>query len=279
MKKFGNAGTFDVKVVSTEDVLQQVKKYIKEDFEQAEGIDFAANEEKEQANLKKDYVYPYKSATNRKGKMTVSELKKMKYQTEEPEEITYEPEFKELSEEAAIIPKFIAGEKKLEGAERGTAYHRVMECFNYGYSDSTEKIVECLKSLTDSHKITKEQLDVINPQKIFAFCNSDIGKRIKAEYGNTLRREQQFVYGIEPEKDDLILVQGVIDLYFEEDNKLVIVDYKTDHVEEGEPGKQILIDRYKVQLDYYAQALEQLTGKIVSQKIIYSFERNEEIWL
>ena len=211
--------------------------------------------------------------------MTVSELKKMQHQTEDTEEIVYESEFIELNEETAIIPKFIAGEQKLEGAERGTAYHRVMECFNYDYSDSTEKIVECLNSLKDSHRITQEQFDVINPLEIFAFCNSDLGKRIRSEFRNTLKREQQFVYGIEPEKDELILVQGVIDLYFEEDGKIIILDYKTDHVPSGELGKQVLIDRYKVQLDYYSDALEQLTGKTVIQKIIYSFERNEEILL
>jgi len=233
----------------------------------------------ENPNLKKEYIYPYKNATNMKGKMTVSELKKMQHQAEETDEIIYESEFKELNEETAIIPKFIAGEQKLQGAERGTAYHRVMECFNYDYSDSAEKVAECLKSLKDSHKIMQEQFDVIDITKIFAFCNSAIGKRIKSEYGNTLRREQQFVYGIEPEKGELILIQGVIDLYFEEDGKIVILDYKTDHVPSGDPGKQMLIDRYKVQLDYYSQAIEQLTGKAVSQKIIYSFERNEEIWL
>ena len=275
MKKFGNSGKFNVKLLSVLDVLQQEKDY----STHLDRSTPAIIEDIEYSNLKKEYIYPYKNATNRKGKVTVSELKKMQHQTEEADEITYESEFKELEEEAAIIPKFIAGEQKLQGAQRGTAYHRVMECFNYDYSDSVEKIVECLKSLKDSHKITQDQFDVINPLKIFSFCNSAIGKRIQSEYRNTLRREQQFVYGIEPEKDELILVQGVIDLYFEEDGKIIILDYKTDHVPSGELGKQILIDRYKVQLDYYSEALEQLTGKTVSQKIIYSFERDEEISL
>ena len=325
MKKSGNSGKFDVKLISVEEILRQEKAYNFDvlDYEQTDSTNLEndnynldnanadddnldddkldndnldndkldnANSDDDSAepasikhlenpNLKKEYIYPYKNATNMKGKMTVSELKKMQHQAEETDEIIYESEFKELNEETAIIPKFIAGEQKLQGAERGTAYHRVMECFNYDYSDSAEKVAECLKSLKDSHKIMQEQFDVIDITKIFAFCNSAIGKRIKSEYGNTLRREQQFVYGIEPEKGELILIQGVIDLYFEEDGKIVILDYKTDHVPSGDPGKQMLIDRYKVQLDYYSQAIEQLTGKTVSQKIIYSFERNEEIWL
>ena len=291
MKKVGNLGKFDVKLISAEEVLRQEKEYNTDEpnYEHSDSTNLdnsiidnkkpASSEDIERPDFKKEYIYPYKNATNMKGKMTVSELKKMQYQTEETEEIAQESDFNELNEETAIIPKFIAGEQKLQGAQRGTAYHRVMECFDYDYSDSAEKVTQCLKLLKDAQKITQEQFDVINPLKIFAFCNSAIGKRIQSEYGNTLRREQQFVYGIEPEKDELILIQGVIDLYFEEDGKIVILDYKTDHVPSGETGKQMLIDRYKVQLDYYSDALEQLTGKMVSQKIIYSFERNEEIWI
>jgi len=320
LKKSGNIGKFDVKLIGVESILQQEKYYNAEiedtdidnngidntntdntntdntntdntntdntntdntntDNTNTEDADLTSTKETNRSDLKKEYIYPYKNATKMKGKMTVSELKKMQNQTEDTQEITYESEFKELNDETVILPKFIAGEQKLQGAERGTAYHRVMECFDYDYSDSAEKVVKCLDSLKDSHRITKEQFEVIDPLKIFAFCNSDIGKRVKSEFGNTLRREQQFVYGIEPEKDELLLIQGVIDLYFEEDGKIIILDYKTDHVPGGELGKQMLIDRYSVQLDYYAKALEQLTGKAVSQKVIYSFERNEEICL
>lgn len=278
MKKTGNIGKFDVKLISAESILQQ-EKNDKTDCMLPDSMSPVSNEATARLDEKKEYNYPYKTATNRKGKMTVSELKKMQNQSEDTEELQYESEFDELHEETAIIPKFIAGEQRLQGAERGTAYHRVMECFDFNYGDSPEKVVEFLNFLKDSRKITEEQLCVINPKKIFNFCKSEIGKKIKSEYRKTLKREQQFVYGIEPEKEELILIQGVIDLYFEEAGKIVILDYKTDHVPDGAAGKQILIDRYKVQLDYYAEALEQLTGKSVNQKIIYSFERDEEIWL
>lgn len=60
-------------------------------------------------------------------------------------------------------------------------------------------------------------------------------------------------------------------MYFEEDGELVIVDYKTDRVNKSAAGEQNLVKRYAVQLDYYAKALAQLTGKRVKEKIIYSF--------
>ena len=85
-----------------------------------------------------------------------------------------------------------------------------------------------------------------------------------------LRREQPFVY-IDEARDNEQLIQGIIDLYFEEDGELVIVDYKTDRVKRGKAGAEELVSRYAVQLDYYAKALSQITGKTVKEKIIYSF--------
>ena len=72
---------------------------------------------------------------------------------------------------------------------------------------------------------------------------------------------------------ELILVQGIIDVYFEEEDGLVVLDYKTDKVKSA----QELKEKYHAQLDYYARALEQVTGKHVKEKIIYSFTLQEEI--
>jgi ATP-dependent helicase/nuclease subunit A len=92
-----------------------------------------------------------------------------------------------------------------------------------------------------------------------------------------LEREAQFVIGIPANRmdekvssEELVLVQGVIDAWFEEDGQLVLVDYKTDHVPK-EGGEAILLKRYRRQLDYYQYALEQITGKKVKDRLIYSF--------
>ena len=83
---------------------------------------------------------------------------------------------------------------------------------------------------------------------------------------------QPFVFEYEGQ-----LIQGIIDLCFEEDGELVIVDYKTDRVMKGKAGEKELVKRYAIQLDYYAKALEQLTGKTVKEKIVYSFTLGKEI--
>ena len=97
---------------------------------------------------------------------------------------------------------------------------------------------------------------------------------------NLLKKEQPFVLGVDakeiyPEElsGETILVQGIIDVYFEENGELVVLDYKTDHVRT--PAE--LKEKYHAQLDYYAQALEQLLDKKVKEKIIYSFTLKQEI--
>ena len=75
--------------------------------------------------------------------------------------------------------------------------------------------------------------------------------------------------------EEIMLVQGIIDAFFEEDGELILVDYKTDRV----AGAQELRDRYQIQLDLYARALQQITGKRVREKLIYSVSLQETISL
>ena len=108
----------------------------------------------------------------------------------------------------------------------------------------------------------------------------------KAAKNGMLKREQPFVLGVNAEniyseeampetQNEMILVQGIIDVYFEENDELVLLDYKTDRVQNAKELKE----RYHAQLDYYAKALEQLVGKKVKEKVIYSFWLREEIAL
>ena len=105
----------------------------------------------------------------------------------------------------------------------------------------------------------------------------------KAAREGRLHKEQQFVAGMPAreiglgESDELILIQGIMDAYFEDEGGLVLVDYKTDYVEKG--SEAVLKERYGLQLGYYKRALEQMTGKKVSDTIIYSLTLQEEIHL
>ena len=125
-------------------------------------------------------------------------------------------------------------------------------------------------------------IDMVYPGVLTKFFHSDIAERMKlADQNGKLRKESQFVVGIpakemdKTDSDELILLQGIIDAWFEEDDGLVLVDYKTDHVKEG--GEKILLDRYQIQLHYYARALAQITGKKVKEAVIYSLALQKEI--
>ena len=122
------------------------------------------------------------------------------------------------------------------------------------------------------------------PEELECFWNSPLAMRMKkAASAGALYREQPFVIGVLPEELEItesskekrmtgarVLVQGIIDAYFEEAGELVLVDYKTDRVS-GRNGAEQLAKRYRIQLRYYRKALEQLTGMHVKQSILYSF--------
>ena len=73
----------------------------------------------------------------------------------------------------------------------------------------------------------------------------------------------------EAEENSQILVQGIIDLYYiDKDDNLILVDYKTDYVPNG--NIKVLEEKYKVQLDLYKKAIEEASGKKVSKAMIWS---------
>ena len=200
-------------------------------------------------------------------KLTVSQLKAMQAD-DDSEENAYMDESvkaalkKEADDEQtdseamvelsnSIIPKFISGkEEKLAANERGSAYHRVMECLDYSVSVNLDGVKADINRMLETGKMNELQVKSVNPWDIYTFVQSDTGRRVaNAMNCGSVRREQTFVFEYEGQ-----LIQGIIDLCFEEDGELVIVDYKTDRVMKGKAGEKELVKRYAIQLDYYAKA-------------------------
>ena len=137
-------------------------------------------------------------------------------------------------------------------------------------------------ALAASGKMSKEYAGALWKEKLIQFCKSSVAKRMaKADAENRLYREQPFVLGIPASRlnpkfpaEETVLIQGIIDVFFEENGEFILLDYKTDKVDTG----QQLIDRYKTQMDYYLEAITAMKGT-VGQKIIYSFALGEEIML
>lgn len=229
------------------------------------------------------YTYPYGESRNRKLKFTVSELKKRIYMEESlKEEVLEDGEFVyEEPEVVPLLPKFLQEKEELKGAARGTAYHRVLELLDFA-ADERELEREIL-SFCEEGRLTKEMAACIKIKDLERFFESSCARRMQeSARAGGLIKEQPFVLGI-PAKDvypddtseEIVLVQGIIDVCFEEEDGLVVLDYKTDQVF----SEDVLVEKYHGQLDYYARALEQLTRKKVKEKIIYSFAMGKEIIL
>ena len=132
-------------------------------------------------------------------------------------------------------------------------------------------------------KLSGEWRKSVSAPKLVRFLETPLAQRmIRAASEGKLHREQPFVLGLPADRlnpgfpeTEMVLIQGIIDVFFEEGDHIAVADYKTDRVKTA----QELIDRYKVQLEYYAEALFRLTGKRVEEKIIYSFCLSEEIIL
>ncbi len=183
---------------------------------------------------------------------------------------------------------------EFRATDYGTAVHRLLALFPYEGTNtysfapcknicdlSARELAAWMESLSADGQIPLSYLEGIHPGVLRPFLQSDICKRMNAaSSANMLYREQPFVLGVPANRmnpdfpeEEIVLIQGIIDAFFEEDGELVVVDYKTDRV----THPQTLIDRYEVQLNNYASALAQITGKRVKEKIIFSFALKREI--
>lgn len=214
--------------------------------------------------------YPYEADIKLHTKMSVSELKKLGQMTDETESVC--TELREPS----------VRKKNIGGSERGTAYHRVLELLPFSELETLDDVRTAMELLKQQRKISETMLSFVDAREIWKFLDSKLGKRLRnAQKEGRLFKERQFVIGIPAremgaaDSDELVVVQGIIDAYMEEDGELVLVDYKTDQIRKPE----ILVEHYQQQLDYYGRALSQMTGKPVREKIIYSLTMQQEIRL
>lgn len=293
-----------LEVKSSELVFDEIKEQWKE-----EGLlkrlllpENIAKEDQLQQEIKMilSYQYPYEKEAELPVKTTVSELKRIgMIQEEEAVPFEIEEETKanlsELSEFVPTVPEFLSEEIKTKGTQIGTWYHRFTEEVDLSKLPQHTKDLKKeyftfvkleLDRLVLEGRLEEEAAKKLNKKRLVEFCTSDLVSRMAAaRKKGLLKREQPFVFGLpahevnkEYEGDAILLIQGIIDTYFEEEDGLILVDYKTDWIPDGEDEK-FLIRRYHTQLDQYVRALEQMTGKKVKEKLIYSFYLSKEIHL
>ena len=217
-------------------------------------------EEYEVLKNRLNYRYPYMENVELKTKFSVSEITKMlKNKDSKPKPVKK----KRVNTSNA--------------AERGNAYHKLMQKIHYENIDKFDNVEEFVKAEITLLKNQKYR-ELIDPTDIVNFLDSKLGLEF-IKYNKNLKRENQFIMGISAREadrgdtDETILIQGIIDAYIEKDDGIVLIDYKTDKVN----AEDRLINDYKPQLMLYKKSLEMSTGKIVKEIYIYSFSLGREI--
>lgn len=230
-----------------------------------------------------DFRYKFRESTLIKSNFSVSELKKKNF--EQVPVIDTEELFKE--DICNIKPKFLQEERGLTAAEKGTAMHFVMQKVDLSRVSTIEEIKVQLKELVDRELLSKEEYKVISPYKVKKFFISKLGERMLSAHnrGDIVYRELPFyteidVHRIDPDlpkevEGDKVRLQGVIDSFFYEDNEVILLDYKTDYVEQG--NEEELINKYRMQIQYYKEALEKITKTKIKECYLYSFYLEKEI--
>ena len=314
---------YPVRIVeAAELVLDEVENQLEQNedlTERIEEIEAADTQLVGQLKQRFSQRYPYQTDILRKNKYSVSELKhramREKFEAEQEETI---PAFLE-EPVTPTIPLFIQREESVEqetanrGALRGTAVHRVMECYDFA---SEKSVHEQMEAMEKEEKITADMRALVREQTVADFVSSETGKRMAlAQRGGALYREKPFVMGFTEEElenygfgadsntdsceniyektdsdqekeeqkkvrheEDLTLIQGIIDVFWIEKDGIVLLDYTTDRVQQAKE----LIDRYETQLKLYADALERVFGarKLkVKEILIYSFSLEQLITL
>lgn len=272
-----------INILGREDViLEEHEKLLKEEEYKEKLLNFnredfspdTYTDHKEEIYNRLNWKYKYEEATVIPSKLSVTDIK--------------EANIKEMDSIVHQIPtlvkspKFMEGETSFSAVEKGTIIHFVLQHLNLNKVDSEEDISSQVEFMVVRDLITEEEAKVVNVEKILNYFKSEIGKRMLQ--ADKVYREAPFVIkksanevieGVDENIDENLLIQGIIDCYFEEEDGLVLVDYKNDNVFNGDV--KTVVERYKTQLSLYKEALERVTERKVKETYLYLFDIDEGV--
>ena len=251
--------------------------------------------------------YGHEEAAGMPGKLSVSELKHAAYEAE-MERLEEERDAMRLedvigrengsisengsaqeegtSDRADIpVPAFLqeSAAQGLSGSARGTAYHEVLAAADFSTDPWPGQVAAQLETMVKCDRIQKDEADSVDPRRIERFLKSDLASRMRSAHrAGKLWREQPFVIGMRGDEirddwsgEETVLIQGIIDAFFIEDEHIILIDYKTDRAKPGD--EQSLVNRYKKQFELYRSALEKLLGRKVTEGWLYSLSLGQAI--
>ena len=225
------------------------------------------------------WTYPYAADVEIPSKLTATQLKGRSLDQETREEAA--PAALPPQPLSILRPQFVAEERGLTPAQRGTALHLAMQYLPLD-TDTPERAAAELERLVSGGFLTPQQGAAADPGQLSAFFNSPLGREMAS--APVCRREfkfsvllpaEEFCPGLEPGEE--VLLQGVVDAWFETLEGITVVDFKSDRVSRS--GAAARGEEYRPQLEAYSRALEEITGKQVVRKALWFFEPGELILL
>ena len=222
------------------------------------------------------FIYPHSAAERLPSKVTATELKGRAAADEDAQDLSPKPH------RPFRLPDFARGDKPLTGAEKGTATHLVLQYMDLAKAGSLDGIRGEIERLREARFLSARECDAVDAEAIRRLFASPLGERMLA--APSLRREFKFSLLCDagdffPEAvgaGEQVLLQGVVDCFWEEDGQLVILDYKTDRVKtrrEAEERARV----YAGQLRAYAGALTRICQKPVRECLLYFLNAGETV--
>lgn len=262
----GPAG-LTVQVWNNPDIGAEERKTVQAEEKAEDGFDPACLE----------WEYPYQRASITPTKITATQLKGREVDQEIADgtrqlarKLTFEK------------PAFLRETMGLNSAEKGTAIHLCMQYLDFAMPATQEAVDGFVKGLLEKRLLNEAQEQAVDRRLLLEFLHSPLCKRIAAseevyrEYRFSLLVDAQKLYDGAVDGEQMML-QGVVDCAFVEDGRLVIVDFKTDHIMASEVSERA--ENYRPQLQAYSHAMEQVMEKEVGEKLLYFFAVNSAISL
>lgn len=225
------------------------------------------------------YQYAYNEAAKSRAKQTVTEIKR---QRELKDDYSSNQLVQSFQTPIVKRPNFMQKEKTITSAEKGTAMHTVMQHLPMTKPLDSMELAELLEALIEKEILTKQEAEIIDVQAIEQFYTTDIATLMM---GNpSLYREVPFSLALpaskvytrwKSETDENVLIQGVIDCLIPKDDGWIILDYKTDAINEevSDRVKEKLVKRYETQMELYRHAIEQIWKQPVKETYLYFFSK------
>lgn len=306
-----NSGAF-LPTDQTEEKVEE-RQAVLEALHKGEAVNIYGTETSDEIARRLEWNYPYAAASGIPAKTSVTELKALLSLQEQPSfdlleegnsttsiENDKRPSVAGADSLHLRRPKFME-KRSLTPAERGTAYHTVMQHIPLEGPVDPMVVEETLARLQRVAILTAEQVEAVAPDQIEAFYTNELGRRLIASSWKL--REMPFSYMVpageayrgldymneavselSPENNkegfsEAVLIQGVIDCLFREEDRIILLDYKTDSVLEHQGGLEALKEKYRFQLELYSKALHDILGEPISEIWLYFFDGDHAVKL